>query len=317
MIQTRLREWPARILRVALIWISRRRALGRMATRMPITRRLVARFVAGQTLEEAIAVCGRLREAGMRTTVDVLGESVASAAQAEAAADRYIATLEALAASGLNGNVSLKPSQMGMLLDPDLCHTEIARVAAAAQRLGAFVRVDMEDHDLTEPTLALVRDLRAAMPDVGVVIQSYLRRSADDVERLIAEGTRVRLCKGAYDEPAEVAFVTRAEVDGSYIALMERLLAAGFYPALATHDLAIIRAAIAFARREGIGPERFEFQMLYGVRRDLQAQLVRDGWTVRVYVPYGTEWYPYFMRRMAERPANLLFILRSVIREGR
>ena len=147
-------------------------------------------------------------------------------------------------------------------------------MAAAAQRLGAFVRVDMEDHELTEPTLALVRDLRATTPDVGVVIQSYLRRSAADVERLIAEGTRVRLCKGAYDEPAELAFVTRAEVDGSYVALMERLLATGRYPALATHDLAIIRAAIAFARREGIGPERFEFQMLYGVRRDLQAQLV-------------------------------------------
>ncbi len=316
-IRTRLREWPARILRVALIWISRRRALGRMATRLPITRRMVARFVAGETLEEAIAVCERLREAGMRTTVDVLGESVASSAQAEAAADRYIATLEALVKRGLDGNVSLKPSQMGMLLDPDLCRADIARVAATAQRHAAFVRVDMEDHELTEPTLALVRDLRAATPDVGVVIQSYLRRSAADVERLIAEGTRVRLCKGAYDEPAEFAFVTRAEVDGSYVALMERLLADGRYPALATHDLAIIRAAIAFARREGIGPERFEFQMLYGVRRDLQAQLVRDGWTVRVYVPYGTEWYPYFMRRMAERPANLLFILRSVLREGR
>ena len=316
-IRTRLHEWPARILRVALIWVSRRRVLGRLATRLPITRRMVARFVAGETLEEALAVCERLREAGMRTTVDVLGESVANSTQAEAAADRYMATLEALAASGLDANVSLKPSQMGMRLDPDLCHMDVARVAAVAQRLGAFVRVDMEDHDLTEATLALVRDLRAATPEVGVVIQSYLRRSGADIERIIADGTRVRLCKGAYDEPAEVAFVTRTEVDGSYVALMERLLAAGRYPALATHDLAIIRTAIAFARREGIGPERFEFQMLYGVRRDLQAQLVRDGWTVRVYVPYGSEWYPYFMRRMAERPANLLFILRSVLREGR
>ena len=190
-------------------------------------------------------------------------------------------------------------------------------MAATAQALGAFVRVDMEDHALTEATLELVRDLRATTPEVGVVIQSYLHRSAADVERLIAEGTRVRLCKGAYDEPAELAFVTRAEVDGSYVALMERLLRDGRYPALATHDIAIIRSAIAFARREGIGPDRFEFQMLYGVRRDLQAQLVKDGWTVRVYVPYGTEWYPYFMRRMAERPANLLFILRSILREGR
>ena len=313
----RLRELPAHLLRVTFIWVSRRRALGRLATRLPITRRMVARFVSGETLDEALAVCERLQEAGYRTTVDVLGESVASAAQAEAAAGRYVATLEVLAARNLDGNVSLKPSQMGILLDSATCRTNVGRVAATAQGLGAFVRVDMEDHALTEATLELVRDLRATTPDVGVVIQSYLHRSAADVERLIAEGTRVRLCKGAYDEPAEVAFVTRAEVDGSYVALMERLLRDGQYPALATHDIAIIRAAIAFARREGIGPDRFEFQMLYGVRRDLQAQLLKDGWTVRVYVPYGTEWYPYFMRRMAERPANLLFILRSVLREGR
>jgi proline dehydrogenase len=316
-ISTRLRELPAHILRVILIWISRRRALGRLATRLPITRPMVERFVAGETLDEALATCERLRAAGYLTTVDVLGESVSSPTQATVAADRYVATLEALAARGLDGNVSLKPSQMGVLLDPVLCRANVARVATTAQGLGAFVRVDMEDHVLTEPTLELVRALRTTTPEVGVVIQSYLHRSAADVERLITEGTRVRLCKGAYDEPAELAFVTRAEVDGSYVSLMERLLRDGHYPALATHDIAIIRAAIAFARREGIGPERFEFQMLYGVRRDLQAQLVKDGWTVRVYVPYGTEWYPYFMRRMAERPANLLFILRSVLREGR
>ena len=316
-LSTRLRELPARVLRVGLIWVSRRRALGRLATRLPITRSMVARFVAGETLDEVLGACERLKAAGFRTTVDVLGESVTSAAQAEAAADRYVGTLEALAARGLDGNVSLKPSQMGIVLDPSVGRTNVARLAATAQRLGAFVRVDMEDHELTEATLELVRDLRADTPEVGVVIQSYLRRSAADIERLIVEGTRVRLCKGAYDEPSEHAFVTRAEVDGSYVALMERLMRDGRYPALATHDIAIIRSAIAFARREGIGPERFEFQMLYGVRRDLQAQLLRDGWTVRVYVPYGTEWYPYFMRRMAERPANLLFILRSVLRERR
>jgi proline dehydrogenase len=208
---------------VTFIWVSRRRALGRLATRLPITKQMVARFVSGETLEEALAVVERLHAAGYRTTVDVLGESVASPAQAEAAAGRYVATLEALAARGLDGNVSLKPSQMGMLLDPAVCRANVARVAATAQGLGAFVRVDMEDHALTEATLELVRDLRATTPEVGVVIQSYLHRSAADVERLIAEGTRVRLCKGAYDEPAELAFVTRAEVDGAYVALMERL----------------------------------------------------------------------------------------------
>jgi len=314
---TRLRELPAHLLRMTFIWTSRRRSIGRLATRLPVTRRMVARFVAGETLDDVLATCERLHAAGYRTTVDVLGESVASPRQAEAASGRYVATLESLTARGLDGNVSLKPSQMGMLIDPAVCRINVARVAASAQGLGAFVRVDMEDHELTEPTLELVRDLRATTPDVGVVIQSYLHRSAADVERLIAEGTRVRLCKGAYDEPAELAFVTRAEVDGAYVTLMERLLRDGAYPALATHDIALIRAAIAFARREGIGPDRFEFQMLYGVRRDLQAQLLKDGWTVRVYVPYGSEWYPYFMRRLAERPANLLFVLRSVLSEGR
>jgi proline dehydrogenase len=192
-----------------------------------------------------------------------------------------------------------------------------------ARALDAFVRIDMEDHTATDATLDLARELRASGArnarggDVGVVIQAALRRSAADIERLIEEGTRVRLCKGAYREPADVAFVTKAEVDANYARLMERLLRAGRYPALATHDPRLIRAAIALARRDRIGDDRFEFQMLYGVRRDLQDRLVAEGWRVRVYVPYGDEWYPYFMRRLAERPANVAFVLRSVLREGR
>jgi proline dehydrogenase len=316
-LSARLRELPAHVLRVTLIWISRRRALGRLATRLPIARQMVARFVSGETLDAALEVVERLHQAGYRTTVDVLGESVASPAQAEAAAARYVATLEALASRGLDGNVSLKPSQMGILLGPELCRANVGRVAEAAQAVGAFVRVDMEDHVLTEPTLELVRDLRATVPDVGVVIQSYLRRSAADVERLIDEGTRVRLCKGAYDEPAGVAFQGKREVDESFVLLAERLLAEGTFPALATHDERAIEACLGFAARHGIEASRYEFQMLYGVRRDLQERLSRDGIGVRVYVPFGTQWYPYFMRRLAERPANVLFFLRSMLREGR
>jgi proline dehydrogenase len=312
-----LRELPARALRSGFMWASRRGSLRRVATSLPPSRALVDRFVAGETLEEALAALERLHDQGFGTTVDVLGEAVAVAHAAEEAASRYVATLEALSQRGLDLNVSVKLSQMGLGLDAALCRQNLERILERATALGAFVRVDMEDHTTTGPTLDLVRALRAEHPDTGVVIQAYLRRSAADVERLIEEGTRVRLCKGAYLEPAAVAFAAKADVDASYVALMERLLEAGTYPALATHDPRIIARARAFARSHDIGPQRFEFQMLYGVRRDLQAQLLAEGYTVRVYVPYGAEWYPYFMRRLAERPANVLFITRSVLREGR
>jgi proline dehydrogenase len=313
----RLRELPGHLLRVLFIWASRRRRLARVAARMPLARQIVARFVAGDTVPEALDACARLSAAGLHTTIDVLGESVGSPEAARAAAARYVELLDALAARALDGNASLKLSQMGLNVDPAVCRQNLALVAARAAEVGAFVRVDMEDHTRTEATLALVREQRAVTPNVGVVIQSYLRRSAEDVERLITEGTRVRLCKGAYDEPAGVAFAGKADVDASFRSLMERLLRAGTYPAIATHDPRLIAATVDLARREGIEPSRFEFQMLYGIRRDLQADLVRDGWTVRVYVPFGREWYPYFMRRLAERPANVVFLLRSVLREGR
>jgi proline dehydrogenase len=312
-----IRELPGRLLRGGFLWASRRRALERLATSFPPTRRLVRRFVAGDTLAEALDVVERLNAAGFRTTLDVLGESVDSAADATAAAERYLETLDALHARGLDANASLKLTQMGLDVDPGFCRSNLSRVLAKARSVGAFVRVDMEDHTRTDATLRLVGELRASFPEVGVVIQSYLRRSEADVEALIAAGTRVRLCKGAYDEPATVAFASKDEVDESYRRLMERLLLDGTYPALATHDPKLVRHAIAFARQHAIKASRWEFQMLYGVRRDLQERLVRDGYTVRVYVPYGREWYPYFMRRLAERPANVLFIVGSVLREGR
>jgi proline dehydrogenase len=310
-------EVPAKTSRSLFLWASHRRILGRFATWFPLTRRMVRRFVVSDNLSDALAALEQLRTQGMHWTLDVLGESVSSEAQAKAAADEYIAALDALAAHGLEANVSLKLTAMGLDIDPDYCLRNVARVVARAQEIGAFVRVDMEDHTKTDKTLEIARALHDTYPEVGVVIQSYLRRSADDVERLIASQTRVRLCKGAYDEPGSVAFKTKEEVDGSYRELMERLMVEGRYPALATHDEALIEHAIKFANDNGIGRERFEFQMLYGVRRDLQERLVAQGWTVRVYVGYGTEWYPYFMRRLAERPQNVFFILFSVLNEGR
>jgi proline dehydrogenase len=316
-VATTVRELPARTLRHLLLTLSRRRALGRLATRLPLTRPMVGRFVAGESLDDAVAALGRLHVAGFRTTVDVLGESVTRSDQADAAVEAYLRTIGALATGGLDRNVSLKLTQMGLDLDEARCRENVERVFGRAAETGTFVRIDMEDHTKTDATLAIWRALRTVNPRSGVVIQAALKRSAGDVEALIGERAPVRLCKGAYNEPASVAWQERSEVDRSYVALMERLLAAGEQPAIATHDERIQRRAVDFARREGIGPERFEFQMLYGVRRDLQDRLLVEGWSVRIYTPYGHEWYPYFMRRLAERPSNVAFVVRSVLSEGR
>ena len=319
-VTTALRAAPERAMRTSLLWLSRRRSLGRLATRLPVTRSMVARFVAGETLDEAIVALEKLRAAGFRTTVDVLGEAVGSVPAAQAAADEYLAALDALAAHGLDRNVSLKLSQMGLTLDPAVCRDNVARIFERAAEVDAFVRIDMEDHATTDATLGLWRELRpinAGRGDSGVVIQAALRRSAQDVDALIEERARIRLCKGAYVEPSSVAFPDKADVDGAYVTLMARLLRDGAFPAIATHDERLIARAVALVRDEGIAPERFEFQMLFGVRRDLQERLLKAGFGVRVYVPFGTQWYPYFMRRLAERPANVAFLLRSLLREGR
>jgi len=306
---------PERALRATFIALSHRRTLGRLSTRIPLTRPMVRRFIAGETLPEAVAVLERLRDAGYRTTVDVLGESVDSAEACAAAAGRYEETLDALAAGGLERNVSLKLTQMGLDIDRDLCRDTVARVFRHAAALDAFVRIDMEDHAKTDATLALWRELRTLNPRSGVVIQAALHRSADDVEALIAEGARVRLCKGAYNEPAAVALRDRPAVSAAFEAQARRLLADGVEPALATHDGHLIGRLLRWAEAQGIGPDRFEIQMLNGIRRDLQAKLVERGYRVRVYVPYGTQWYPYFMRRLAERPANVTFFLRTLVRD--
>jgi proline dehydrogenase len=310
-----VRLLPHRTMRSLFISLSHRRSLARLAVRSPLTRPVVSRFVAGEELDEALVAIETLRRAGLSTTVDVLGESVTSADLAAAAADRYLATLAALRERNLEPNVSVKLSQMGLELGPEVCRANVMRIVDAVREADGFVRFDMEDHTWTDATLALWEETHAVYSGTGIVVQAALRRTAADVDRIVAAGGRVRLCKGAYDEPASVAFVSKADVDRNYVRLMERLLLSGEYHALATHDPRIIARAIAFAEREGIGPDRFEFQMLYGIRRDLQRNLIDRGYKVRIYVPYGHEWYPYFMRRLAERPANVGFMLRAVLKE--
>jgi len=307
-------------MRSTLLMLSHRKALGRLATQLPVTRPMVRRFVCAETLEDALPAIRALHDDGLRTTVDVLGESVTVEADARAAAERYGVVLDALAANDLDRNVSLKPTQMGLGIDPGLARETVGGIVARAVELGAFIRIDMEDHSTTDRTLELWRDVRPAGwrdggADVGVVIQSALRRSDADVAALVAEGARVRLCKGAYKEPARVAWQDKADVDAAYERLMLHLMREGRQPALATHDVRLIKRAIEVATTEGIAKDAFEFQMLYGVRRDIQDQLVRAGWRVRTYVPFGSQWYPYFMRRLAERPANVSFILRNLWRE--
>jgi proline dehydrogenase len=302
------------MLRGSLLYLSEQPALKRIFSG-PLARPLVRRFVAGETLGDAMAAVRRLNDAGLTATLDYLGESVASAAEAGQAALQYVAILHAIERRGARSNASLKLTQMGLDVDRALCVRNLERVVAQAVQFGNFIRIDMEGSDYTQVTLDVFKDLFARHKNVGVVIQSYLYRSEADVRELSALGARVRLCKGAYSEPPSVAFPDKADTDANFVKLMQLLLSEGTYPGIATHDERMIDATREFAAREGIPPDRFEFQMLYGVRRDLQDQLVRDGYRMRVYVPYGSEWYPYMVRRLAERPSNMLFVLRGVLRE--
>ncbi len=302
-------------LRAFFLWLSNRRWLARVALATPLLRRMPLRFVAGTTLDQAVEAVRALNVTGASATFDVLGESVSDRASADRAAAAYVETLERIGAEGLDANVSIKLTQMGLDLGVEECLAVLAPVADAGRRLGIFIRIDMESSEYTDRTLEVVQRLRVDGHGVGPVIQSYLHRSTADVERLATDRVRTRVCKGAYAEPPEVAYQDREAVGDAFVALTQRLLEADAYPGVATHDPEMIERVIAFARERGIGQDRFEFQMLYGVRRDLQRRLLADGYRLRIYVPYGTEWYPYFMRRLAERPANVLFVLRSVFGE--
>jgi proline dehydrogenase len=302
------------------IALSTNKAFRAFSERSAIGRRVSRRFVAGMTVEEAVAVAEQLNREGIDVSLDSLGESVMLVSQAEESAAIYHRLLEEIAARKLRANVSVKLTQMGMDIGghgagPQLAEHIVGQMVEHASSIGSFVRIDMEGSDYTEATIAMTERLHTRWPGaVGTVLQAYLYRTQEDVDRLLGQGIRIRLCKGAYKEPADLAFPAKADVDANYVKLMKRLVTSGVFCGIATHDEAIVDALKAFAVQAGIDKRAFEFQMLYGVRRDLQRKLVADGFGVRVYVPFGTEWYPYFMRRLAERPANALFLARNFFR---
>ena len=309
---------PAEIMvtRSALIYLSEREGLKEFATRFRPFKKLTTRFVAGQTIAETVEAIRQINADGATASFDHLNESVTKPEETTEEVREYQRILAAIDETGIRSNVSIKLTQFGLQIDPELAYTNARTVVADAAGRGNFVRIDMEGADVTQKTLDIFKRLRDEfdLNDVGIVLQSYLRRTYEDAVELLKIPARIRICKGAYKEPAEVAFPDKKDVDANYVRVMQLLLSSGIYHGIATHDPKMIEATTSFAAREGIGKESFEFQMLYGVRRDLQRQLARDGYNMRVYVPYGEHWYPYFMRRLAERPANIWFVLRNLLK---
>lgn len=305
-------------MRKALLWLSERQRIFNFIKRNGLARRFASRFVAGETVETAIDAVREINKKDISASLDLLGESVSKESEAGAARDEYLRMLSRINETGVNANVSLKLTQMGFDISEDLCLVNMRAILDRAKQFQTFVRLDMESSAYTQRTLdffhqKLSQDYQQV---AGVVIQSCLRRSEKDIEDLVERKVRVRLCKGAYLEPPAVAFPDKADVDRNYVTLMERLLEFGNYPGIATHDEKIINHAKEFARRKNIPNERFEFQMLYGVRRDLQEALRKAGYNMRVYIPFGSQWYPYLMRRLAERPANIAFMLGNIMKES-
>ena len=305
------------MLRALFIGLSESKWLRRMAEKSAIGRRMSSRFVAGMSVDDVLRATRAVNQLGMSVSVDNLGENVTNAEEARHSAALYHELLDRITEQRLDANVSMKLTHMGLDVDEQLAYRIATELVAHAARVKNFVRVDMEGSAYTQRTLDFVHQLHAEPQNkgaVGAVIQAYLHRSEKDVEGLLAERIRIRLCKGAYKEPEEIAFQKKSDVDANYVKLMKLLLKSGVYHGIATHDEKMIAATKAFARAEQIAPDAFEFQMLYGIRRDLQQQLVREGWRMRVYIPFGSEWYPYFMRRLAERPANVFFVAKNILR---
>jgi len=300
--------------RSALIYLSRQEGLKEFAARFSLFRKLTTRFIAGETTDEAIAAIREINAHGCTASFDHLNEGVTDARATEAEVTEYLNVLARIDETGIKSNVSIKLTQFGLEIDPELAYRNARRIVEDAKRRGNFVRVDMEGSNVTQVTLDIFNRLRSEfeLNDVGIVVQSYLYRTKEDVAALLKIPARIRLCKGAYNEPAEVAYPEKKDTNANYVRVMKMLLSSGVYHGIATHDPKMIDATIDFAQREGIGKDAFEFQMLYGIRRDLQEQLARDGYGMRVYVPYGKHWYPYFMRRLAERPANIWFVLKNL-----
>jgi len=304
------------VTRSALIWLSGQEGLKDFATRFTFFKKLTTRFVAGETIEEVIPYIREINAENCTASFDHLNESVDNPDEANKEVEEYLRILQQIDEKRVRSNVSIKLTQFGLELDPELAYKNARRVVLDAQQRGNFVRVDMEGSNVTQVTIDIFKRLRSefGLNDVGIVLQSYLRRTYDDAKELVKLPARIRICKGAYSEPPEVAFPDKKDVDDNYIKVMQLLLSSGVYHGIATHDPKMIDATIDFATREGIGKEKYEFQMLYGIRRDLQRQLARDGFNMRVYVPYGKHWYPYFMRRLAERPANIWFVMKNVLK---
>jgi proline dehydrogenase len=303
------------VLRSAFIALSQNRRLRAFSERSALGRKLSGRFVAGITVAEALAACERVNREGIAVSLDSLGESVTVESEARASARIYHQLLDAIAERKLNANVSVKLSQMGMDFDEALAERIVGEMVEHAEAADSFVRIDMEGTPYTEATIAMTERLHERFPGrVGTVLQAYLYRTAKDTERLLGQGIRIRLCKGAYKEGPDDAYPSKADVDANYVKLMKRMVTSRVFCGIATHDEAIVDAMLKFVREQGVEKSAFEFQMLYGVRRDLQRRLAAQGFGVRVYIPFGTEWYPYFMRRLAERPANVLFLAKNVFK---
>lgn len=304
------------VTRSALIWLSGQEGLKDFATRFSFFKKLTTRFVAGETIDEVIPYIREINAENCTASFDHLNESVDNADEANKEVEEYLRILQQIEATRIRSNVSIKLTQFGLGLDQELAYRNARRVVVDAQQRGNFVRVDMEGSNVTQATIDIFKRLRSEfdLNDVGIVLQSYLRRTYADAQELLKLPARIRICKGAYSEPPEVAFPDKKDVDDNYVKVMQLLLSSGVYHGIATHDPKMIDATIDFATREGIGKEKFEFQMLYGIRRDLQRQLARDGYNMRVYVPYGKHWYPYFMRRLAERPANIWFVMKNMFK---
>jgi len=304
------------VARSALLFLSRQEGLKDFATRFRPFKKMTTRFVAGENIEETVEAIRGLNAIGCTASFDHLNESVSSRAETEEEVREYKRILKAIDDTGIRSNVSIKLTQFGLDIDPELTYKNAREVVAEAARRGNFVRVDMEGSNVTDITLDIFKRLRAEfdLNTVGIVMQSYLYRTVKDVEELLKIPARIRICKGAYNESADVAFPDKKDVDANYIKVMKMLLSSGIYHGIATHDPNMIEATVAYMNEQKIDKSQFEFQMLYGVRRDLQEQLARDGFNVRVYVPYGKHWYPYFMRRLAERPANVWFVMKNMLK---
>lgn len=302
------------MLKAILLYLSRQKLIQNFMVNFGVTRRVVDRFVSGEKLEDGLNTSKKVSSEGAIATLDHLGEEVSEPDEAIAATEVYLNALDQIKENEVDTNVSVKPTQVGLKIDTKLCEQNFAKIIERAKKHDNFVRMDMEGSDCTQDTLEVFESLRKKYDNLGIVIQSYLYRSEKDVDEILKLGGRIRLCKGAYKEPKEIAFPKIQQVDENFVKLTQKMLLSGIYHGIGTHDEKLIEKTKEFAQKNNISKERFEFQLLYGIRRELQHKLVKEGYRVRIYIPFGKQWYPYFMRRLAERPANLFFFLKNFFR---